>query len=302
MRADRLHVPLQQLCPPGRLLPESGHGDRGCLEVRVERHLRIDGERLAPGKAHDHVGAPLAGVRGDRRLQVEVDVTRQPGRLDDPPQLRLAPDPARRIRAEGSGERLRRRAQRLIRRLRLAQLFREGAELGLAVAFEGGHLLLHRLQRLLDGGERAEHELLASFPLLLRALVGARLRAELTGERPLLLELLAERACRRVGGAQARGERRSIAGGTFGGAGAAGEPAGDQAADQAEDREGDDDECIHVHSVPEASDIVVRRTVRRSEPPRWGAMPCPRAAARAHRAASRARRRRAPPRGPRRRS
>ena len=80
---------------PRALGAQRGQRDRARLEVGVERHLRVDGDRLVAGEADDHVGAAGPGIRGDRGLRVEVDVAREAGGLDDAAQLRLAPDAAR---------------------------------------------------------------------------------------------------------------------------------------------------------------------------------------------------------------
>ena len=120
---------------------------------------------LPPGRRTTMSGRPAPGIRDDARLQVEVDAVDEPGGLDDVAQLRLAPDPAARVVAEGGCERIGGDAQPLLRLARDAQLLAELAVLLAALGLEFGDLLLHGAQGLLHGRERLQHLALRALPL-----------------------------------------------------------------------------------------------------------------------------------------
>ena len=218
--------------------PWRGQRDGARLEIGVERHLRVDGDRLVAGQADDHVGAAGSGIRGDRGLRVEVDVAGEARGLDDPSQLGLAPDAARAARAQRAGERLGGRAERLVGLLRLPQLLGERAELRVPIALEIVDLGLHGLQRLVHRRERAQHRLLAALALFARRLVGARLRGQLAVEQLLVVELRLHALPGRPRWRRAaRAALRDAAARAGGRAGAAGDPAGEQPGGEASDHD-----------------------------------------------------------------
>ncbi len=78
------------------VLPELAVALRLVLRFdRVEesrgRHLRVHHDVLAARQADDQVGRQAPAVGVGRLLDVEVAVLEHPGRLDDAPQLELAP-------------------------------------------------------------------------------------------------------------------------------------------------------------------------------------------------------------------
>ena len=79
--------------------------------------------------------------------------------------------------------------QRLVGLVGAPQLLGERAELRVTVAFELVDLGLHRVQRLLHGGECPQHGLLAALALFARRLVGSRLGGEFAVEQLLVVEL-----------------------------------------------------------------------------------------------------------------
>ncbi len=129
------------------------------LEVRIERHLRVDDDVLAAGERDDDVGPqPAIVVCRDRALLFEVAAIEHAGELDDALQLELAPaaadtgplervDQARGLRAEV----LPRRVQRAQPLDELRAVFR-AAPLGvLDLAVHLVQRLRHRRQQLFDG-------------------------------------------------------------------------------------------------------------------------------------------------------
>ena len=105
---QRGHVPAQ----PGGVVDEQcralvvgevlGLG----VEERVHRRLGVDDQDLAAGQPHDDVGSDAAVVGTDRGdLLVEVAARQHPGRLQDPPQLHLAPGAADGRRPQRAGQR-----------------------------------------------------------------------------------------------------------------------------------------------------------------------------------------------------
>ena len=91
------------ICEPRRARRVVGRLQR--VEVRLDRHLRVDDDLAAAGEAHDHVGAePLPLVARRRLLLVEVAVRDHPCDLDDAAELDLAPAPANLRRAERGHE------------------------------------------------------------------------------------------------------------------------------------------------------------------------------------------------------
>ena len=189
MRAHGLHVLVHESTAGCGFGADCGLGDCCGLQIRVKGHLGVDGDGLVSGQANDHVGAAGSGIRLDRRLDVEIDMPREPGSLDDPAQLRLAPHAARAAGAEGAGEALGRGTQGLVGLLRSPQLLGDRAVLVLPFALKFGDRHLHRLQRLAHRLEGAEHRLLASLAFLASCLIRAGLGDEVAVPLLLLGEL-----------------------------------------------------------------------------------------------------------------
>ena len=125
----------------GGALRVVGRLDR--VEVRGERHLRVDDHDLPAGKAHDQVGAEPAVVRGRRHLLVEVAVGQHPRQLDDSLELDLAPATADMRCAERRRERGGALAQ-------LRELLAERAVRSFPCELERPYLAVDLLQRLLE--------------------------------------------------------------------------------------------------------------------------------------------------------
>ena len=74
-------------------LPRIGVGFRHGRQVGLHRHLGVDGNDTAPGKAHHHVRTALFSGR----LLVKIDMLGHSSHLDDAPELQFAPlSPGRR--------------------------------------------------------------------------------------------------------------------------------------------------------------------------------------------------------------
>ena len=129
---------------------------------------------------------PRATARG---LQVEVDVSREPGCLDDASQLRLSPDAAGAPRTQCARERLRGRSQLLVGFVRPSQLLGESAELVVPVPFQLIDLALHGLQSLVHRRKGAENRLLSALAIVARREVGSRLGRQLPIQQLLVIEL-----------------------------------------------------------------------------------------------------------------
>ena len=81
------------------------------VEIRLERHLRVDDDGAAARQADDEIRTLPAELREERRLFVEVAVLEHAGHLDDAPQLDFAPAAAHRGRPQRAHELLRLFAQ-----------------------------------------------------------------------------------------------------------------------------------------------------------------------------------------------
>src|SRR5438270_6687089 len=124
------------------------------VEVRVDRDLRVDDDRLAARQLHDEVGAqqrPFVVARA--RLRLEVAVVEHPRELDNALQLQLPPLAAHVRRAQRGDEAPRLRAQLLLADRHLAQPLADLRHLAGALLLELPCLRLELRQRLLDRRE-----------------------------------------------------------------------------------------------------------------------------------------------------
>ncbi len=164
MRPERLDVLRDELLAPGTLGTRRARRDLGRLQVGAERHLRVDGDRLAAGQVHDHVGSGGPRGRRDGGLHVEVHAFEEPRGLDDVPELCLAPHAAGAVRGQGAREGVRRRAEPFLGLGGGSQLRGEGTVLLAAGLLEFGDLRAHDVERLRDRAQRRQHLRLALVP------------------------------------------------------------------------------------------------------------------------------------------
>jgi len=157
------------------------------LQVGVEGHLGVDGDRAPAGETHH--GVRPRPVR-QHLLGAEVDVPKHAGGLEDALQLHLTPLATRRGGAEGRGERRRRPPQLLVAGARMGELGGQRRELLDPLPFEERDLLAHVGERGLHGREGAQDVGVAGGPLpqvrglLLEALGPGKCSSEL-GAGPL---------------------------------------------------------------------------------------------------------------------
>ncbi len=147
---------------------------------------------LAAGQVHDHVGPADALRGGDGGLHVEVAPVDEARRLDDAPQLGLAPHAARAVGAERGRERLGRGAQPLLGLGGAPELLAQLAGLLPALLLQLVHLRLHLLEALGDRAEGGEHAAVLLGAGDLGALDLAQPGLQLRDAVLLLADLLAE--------------------------------------------------------------------------------------------------------------
>ena len=128
------------------------------LEVRRQRHLRVDEDDRVAGKRDRHVGAALAVFAVERLLLAEVAIRFHAGQLDDAAQLHLAPLAAGRRIAQRRDQRRRFRREFYGRRFELlgatkqpGELLFQTAGVHLAAAFDLAHELFELAEFLRDG-------------------------------------------------------------------------------------------------------------------------------------------------------
>jgi hypothetical protein len=172
------------------------------LEIRVERHLGVDGDRLAAGQVHHEIGPCRAAFGGELLLHLEIDVLDHAGCLDDAPQLRLAPEAAGVVRAQSRREILRRAPQLLLGTRGLPQLLGQLAVLRDALLLHVRDGVLQLAQAVAQRRELLQHALL--FPVQLGSLLRVRVRVPQPLFEPLHAglcggELFAQQACARFG-------------------------------------------------------------------------------------------------------
>ncbi len=145
-------------------------GDRnvGGVEIRRERHLRIDRDRLPAWEVHDHVRSEALAVDLDRLLRVEVHAVEHARRLGDAPQLQLAPATALIVALQHLAELRRRLADLLAGESRVLELLGERGMLLGALRLELLDARLHLVDGVLDGRQRLEHGVLRLLALLPR--------------------------------------------------------------------------------------------------------------------------------------
>ena len=146
------------------------------VEVRADRHLRVDDDALAAGKLDDQVGAEEPTlVVALALLGAEVAVVDHPGELDDALQLHLAPAAADVRGAERGDEAARLGAQALLSFGDGAQLLADRRDRSQALLLERLRLHLEPGQRLLDRRELRVGELEQRRLALQQRVAGRRL-------------------------------------------------------------------------------------------------------------------------------
>ena len=107
--AQQLDVAAQLAGVAGQMgVAQVGVVGRRGVEEGVERHLGVDHDAAAAGQPHHQVGA--LGAVGEVDLLVEVAAVDQPGQLDGPAQVELAPAAAHLRPAQRGGQGLASRA------------------------------------------------------------------------------------------------------------------------------------------------------------------------------------------------
>src|SRR3954470_13323311 len=130
------------------------------VEVRIDRHLGVDHDRLAARQLHDQIGAEQrAFVVARARLRLEVAVVEHPRELDDALELELAPLAADVRRAQCRHEAARLGTELLLPERDLAQPLADLRPRACALLLELPRLRLEPGQRLLDRGELRLREL-----------------------------------------------------------------------------------------------------------------------------------------------
>ena len=121
------------------------------VQVGGERGLGIDDDLLAARDPDDEVG-PQQGALGvaRRRLLLEVAVGEQAGRLDDVPELHLAPAAAHVRRPQRLDEVAGLEPEALLRARKRVQMLGDGAVRLLAHLLHPAHLAVHPLERVLQ--------------------------------------------------------------------------------------------------------------------------------------------------------
>ena len=265
VRANRLHVLAEEALAARSVVSGGGERNRARLEVGIQGDLRVDGDRLLAGQAHDHIGSAGAGIGVHGCLQVEVDVSREPGCLDDASQLRLSPDAAGAPRTQCARERLRGRSQLLVGFVRPSQLLGESAELVVPVPFQLIDLALHGLQSLVHRRKGAENRLLSALAIVARREVGSRLGRQLPIQQLLVIELRLHPLPRGVRGGDLGAQVGDLRVRTRRGSRPAGGPAGQKAREQCRDGEEGKEHRVHADTLSQTSDTASLGTRRRVE-------------------------------------
>ncbi len=267
VRPERLDVLRDELVAPCALGAGGSRRDLRRLQVGAEGNLGVDGDRLAAGQVHDHVGSSGAGRRGDGGLHVEVHAFEQPGRLDHVPQLGLAPDAPRAVRGQGARERVGGGAQPFLGLGGGPELCGERAVLLAAGLLELGDLGAHHVEGLRDGAQRREHLRLALLARRVHPVHPLQQVLEFGGpafervDLPPVLGVLRVEPLLGVGADRVelraqRVGRRMCGGGVDAGPGA-GERPGDDGADGDAEHETDDQrEDLHDATVAVPTDTV----------------------------------------------
>src|SRR5581483_4252028 len=124
------------------------------IEVRLDRDLRVDDDRLPARKLHDEIRTQQRSlVVANALLRAKVAVVEHSGELDDALQLQLAPAAAHVGRAERGDEAARLAAQLLLAVRDLAQALADRGHLAGALLLELPRLELELGERLLDRRE-----------------------------------------------------------------------------------------------------------------------------------------------------